>query len=289
MSDAALLPPFTRLRTLRRHREACARRGIRGLADDAFLAGMLRRVMRRLEREGTPSVPGRVSPLVENDLKLDDLALALACNGGMDDAWTAFVRDIQSVLAAVALRRRDAATIEAADDLAGHLSEPSDDGERRIGAYEGFVRLLSWAAVVLKRRSLDLRRSRRAEEARMRSRARSEDDGATAPPGDDVEPLVRAARAAFLAMTATERAAVRWRFVDDLPQVAIARLLGVSGARVSAILKGACGRLRAALDRALGAHSPERRGQPDEVWAALRVAVARRLDEESAGSGEERP
>jgi RNA polymerase sigma-70 factor (ECF subfamily) len=156
----------------RLHRKANASRW--GVTPDRFAEALESSVA-----HAHPDAPaGRLSPValakgeaVESylvTLRLDDLALAVACADGNEAAWDHFIREHRPVLyrAADAIDKTGSAR-EAADALYGELFGLTErEGERRslFRYFHGRSSLATWLRAVLSQRYVDgLRRTRRLD------------------------------------------------------------------------------------------------------------------------------
>jgi RNA polymerase sigma factor (sigma-70 family) len=116
---------------------------------------------------GPDAPPGRVEHYLVT-LRLDDLALAVACADGNEAAWDHFIREHRPILyrAADAIDKTGAAR-EAADALYGELFGLTEsEGERRslFRYFHGRSSLATWLRSVLAQRYVDgLRRTRRLD------------------------------------------------------------------------------------------------------------------------------
>lgn len=238
-------------------------------------ARFLRRIARRLMHAHPADVDRRAS-----ELMLEDLAVALACDDGMDDAWQAFVRDFLPILERRAAASGEPPLADAVAEMPGYLAEEhrGPDQARRIGGYGGRAALTTWVMILAHRRSVEHRRRTAIDERAKRTVASFGDQGKAEPAAmqEDVGSVLDTMREAFRTMTPHEKNAVRWRFAAGLPQTAIATLLGVSKPRVTAILKSACGRFRSALLARFGADLSRIDGDMERTLVA---AIERHLAE----------
>jgi RNA polymerase sigma factor (sigma-70 family) len=244
---------------------------------------------RRLERAGTARAPAAARDLLRRTARAD-LALAVACDEGAPGAWEALAGGLLPRLTGLARKRgRAEADSEAlAADVLAELSMPvSWSGARTLlGTFDGTGSLFAWCAVILVRR---LARAHEREKKHEAVAAAAQQERARSGPSDDPADLLRDAedagrfertlRTAWAALTGRERLALAYRFLDGVPQTAIARVLGISEPHTSRLVTGAVAKLRAAVLAEVGGG-----GGGARLWAALADAVRRNLVSTSASS-----
>ena len=259
------------------------------LSPERFAERVQRHVTRRLERSGTAPGPTAARDVLRRTARAD-LALAAACDEGAPGAWEALARGLLPRLTGLARKRgRAEADAEAlASDVLSELTMPVTwSGARTLlGTFDGTGSLFAWCAVILVRR---LARTHQRETKREAVAASAHEERARGAAGDDPAHVLREAedarrfestlRAAWAGLTGRERLALAYRFLDGVPQTAIARVLGISEPHTSRLVTGAVAKLRAAVVAEVGAESGGAR-----LWAALADAVRRNLVSTSASS-----
>jgi RNA polymerase sigma factor (sigma-70 family) len=222
-----------------------------GLTPEAFNAAVDASIAHAFAGR-TPS-PDEIDRYVQA-LHLQDLALAVACAAGRDEAWEHFVREYRSVLyrAAAAIERVNAA--ELADSLYAELYGVRGGqaaGRSLFGYFHGRSSLATWLRAVLAQRQIDGARSRRSLEALP------SDDSLAAPgPADPDRPRYVAAMRAALAAAMTslaprDRLRLRGYYGQAMTLAAIGRLLGEHEATVSRHLARTRSDVRREIDRIL--------------------------------------
>jgi len=196
------------------------------------------------------------------DLVHADLYLTAACEVSADGAWQRLCTGFQPRLAAL-LRRRGAsanAANESATEVIDDLALPAarDSQRLRIANYDATGSLFAWLGV------LAARRCRRSPGPNPSSDT-SETQAPGLEPGESLvmrEEAVRFAgdlRASLVTLSPAERLALVAKHCDEMPQVAIAKLLRVGPPRVSRILEAARKKVRLFLGKA----------DPEQSWRVL--------------------
>jgi RNA polymerase sigma-70 factor (ECF subfamily) len=229
-----------------------------------------------LERSAEKLHPSGGSDLARSlaGLHLEDLALACACERGLEPAWEHFVREYRPTLyrSATAIAGDDGR--ELADSLYADLFGLRErEGARQslFRYFHGRSSLATWLGAVLAQRHVDLVRARRRVEPLPEG-----DDPATpaapAQPVDEESPRqaarVRAALAAATArLSARDRLRLAWYYAQGMTLAQIGRLCQEHEATVSRHLS----RTRAALRTDVEAQLREAglgAGEIDECFAA---------------------
>lgn len=187
-------------------------------------------------------------------LHLEDLALACACEHGLEPAWDHFVREYRPLLyrAAAAMAGDDGR--ELADSLYADLFGLKErDGARQslFRYFHGRSSLATWLRAVLAQRHVDLVRSRRRVEPLP-----EEDDPAVpvAAPAADDESGHQAARvrealtAAAAKLAPRDRLRLAWYYAQGMTLAQIGRLCQEHEATVSRHLSRARAALRADVE-----------------------------------------
>lgn len=166
-----------------------------------------------------------------------DLYLACGCTRLIDDAATAFVRQLTADVDGVFRRDRSAERVE--DFRQGvfeYLLVPAQRGQSpRIAGYRGFGRLRYWVRIIAARR---LRAPTPKPELALLP-------GPADPPETAYlreyyrEPFEAAVREAFETLGERERTLLRYQLVDRMPVMAIAAMLRVHRVSVSRWLSAA--------------------------------------------------
>ena len=232
------------------------------LSYEAFAARAMDLTRRRLERLGGPPAPAEVDEALAR-AALGDLFLAVACEEGTPGAWERFTAAFGRTLVALAIRR-GASSAEAEDlarEIPGELFTPPPRGgcRTRLGTFDGAGSLTGWLAVIVQRRLADRRRAaaRTAPgEGPERADRSLPDPADTAADAETALLLGEALREGWATLTDREALALLLRIRDGVPQVDIARILGVGEPRVSRMISGASEKLRACVVRRIGRDAP---------------------------------
>jgi RNA polymerase sigma-70 factor, ECF subfamily len=192
-------------------------------------------------------------------LHLEDLALAAACEQGLDPAWEHFVREYRPALyrAAQAIDR-SADARELADSLYAELFGVRDRGEARPSLFRYFhgrSTLDTWLRSVLAQRHIDRVRAGR----RFEPLPEEDAPGTLAAPVVTGDPenrpcaeLVRAALATAIAgLPPRDRLRLGWYYAQQMTLAEIGRALKEHEATVSRHLSRTRKDLRAGIERAL--------------------------------------
>ncbi|MDJ0974028.1 MAG: sigma-70 family RNA polymerase sigma factor [Planctomycetota bacterium] len=193
----------------------------------------------------------RALPKIDNG----DYYLAVACELGLPAAWerlqARFTRPLRAMMRRRGAGRGDVAQL--LDDVWGRLAgaPPSGAARTRIGTYDGQGPLLAWLATVAWRRLTDAWRARAGTAPLAPGLEETLYTGSTPASraaADETERLVGDVLAkAWAALTERELEVVVLKYRHQLPQKEIARVLGISPARITRLLASAARRLRAAV------------------------------------------
>jgi len=253
-----------------------------GLPEEDFAAGLWRSAAKRFG-----AIQAKAQD-VENYLKslcLQDLALACACQQGLEKAWEYFVANFRQdmrVAASAILRGSgvsDAArATELADSLFAELYglRTGTDGRRKslLEYFHGRSKLSTWLHAVLAQRQVDmLRTSSRAvsfDDAGGDDSPREIVPGANPIPADpDRELYLRridqALAAALAALAPRERMLLACYYVDQLTLAEIGRLLHEHESTVSRQLERTRRALRESVTKSLQTEIPARNGRLTEA------------------------
>jgi len=242
----------------------------------AFARGMLSRVTSGLARQGLSAEGESLARGLERAAAAD-LFLALACEERVEGAWNVLVERCSGRMKAMALRNGcpDAEAQEIARDVLGGLLLPPARGtaRTRLGTFEGAGTLASWLCAIVLRHLADRARARRPVPPEA-WRAQAPADPAEAVLDEETERDVeRALAAGWEHLTSKEALALVCHFRDRMSQEEIGRLLAVRQPRVSKVLKGGLGKLRAALEKTLGRDEVD----PARLRRVVALALAKYL------------
>ncbi len=195
-------------------------------------------------------------------LQVCDLALAIGCRRGSEDAWEEFFARYRGMIDSSAralvsdpVRARDLADSIYADlyglrEAGGYRTSPLDH-------YHGRSMLAAWLRVVIARRQADLWRAERSSEPIDKITERIAihgvaDNGSPDPDGARYLPMLSDALArAIAALDARDRLRLSYYYVHELPLAEIGRLLGEHESTSSRRLAAARGRIRATVEQSL--------------------------------------
>lgn len=196
-------------------------------------------------------------------LHLDEVALALGCEAGHEQAWTSFVERYRPRLYAAA---RSIAGEDEARDLAGSIygelyGLKERDGHRRslFRYYNGRSSLPTWLSAVLAQRHVDhLRASSRLEpldegvhEARAARDVRPIDPESALARRRYVAILTRVVRAALAELSARDRLRLTHYYLDGLTLAQAAAIFGEHESTASRKLERTRQTLRARIEQQL--------------------------------------
>jgi RNA polymerase sigma-70 factor, ECF subfamily len=241
------------------HAQAIVRLHRRGNADGFGLspADLGMALHRSVHAWNAAAKPAEIDEYLDQ-LRADDLVLALACAHGDERAWEGFVEKYRPVLygAAHALTHDEAGARELADSLWADLyGMDTRAGERRslLGYYGGRSSLGTWLHAVLARRFVDLTR------AAARTRPLESLPNEPATEGDPSDPdrfrfvsaLSTALSEALGALEPRDRLRLGFYYLENLTLREIARLLGEHPSSVSRRLQQTRGELKRRVERSL--------------------------------------
>jgi RNA polymerase sigma-70 factor len=241
------------------HAQAIVRLHRRGNADGFGLtpADLGMALHRSAHAWNAAAKPAEIDEYLDQ-LRADDLVLALACAHGDERAWESFVEKYRPVLygAAHALTHDEAGARELADSLWADLyGMDSRAGERRslLGYYGGRSSLGTWLHAVLARRFVDLTR------AAARTKPLESLPNEPATEGDPSDPdrfrfvnaLSTALSEALGALEPRDRLRLGYYYLENLTLREIARLLGEHPSSVSRRLQQTRGELKRRVERSL--------------------------------------
>lgn len=193
-----------------------------------------------------------------DQLRADDLVLALACMGGNERAWEVFIEKYRPVLyrAAHSLTHDDADARELSDSLWADLyGMDTRTGERRslLGYYGGRSSLGTWLHAALARRFVD---SARAAARTKPLGSRPNEPATDGDPSDPdrsryVSALSAALTEALAALEPRDRLRLGYYYLENLTLREIARLLNEHPSSVSRRLQQTRSELKRRVERSL--------------------------------------
>jgi RNA polymerase sigma-70 factor len=263
-----------------------------GLAEQDFAEGLRRSAEKRFG--GSPCSPRELEGYL-NSLHLEDLALARACNLGMEPAWEFFMAHFRQDLrgAASAMLRAsghadDARAAELADSLYAELYgvRAGQDGRRKslFEYFHGRSKLSTWLRAVLAQKQVDLLRTASKtvpleedqEDEAAGATATRADSGAADPKRDMyLMRIDRALSAALAGLAPRDRMILACYYVDQLTLAEIGRILHEHESTVSRQLERARRALREIVTLALQREIPAsngRRAEPGLDAAQIELA-----------------
>jgi RNA polymerase sigma-70 factor len=188
----------------------------------------------------------------------EDLALAIACRGGVVPAWEKFIESYRPVLysAARAICRDNIAARELADSLWAELyGTEVRDGKRRslLEYFHGRSSLKTWMRAILAQRHVDtIRASRRLEPLDNLPEARAADDDPPEPGHTQLMEIFAAVlSAALAALSARDRLRLGYYYRDGLTLREIACAMGEHESTVSRRLERTRHELKRQVEKAL--------------------------------------
>lgn len=192
-----------------------------------------------------------------DSLRIEDLALAIACADGIPQAWDQFLPRYRPILyaAARAITGDDSDARTLADSLWAELYGIESRGGRRrslLTYFHGRSSLATWMRALLAQRHVDaIRAARRFEPLENAPEAASEGD----PPDGERPRLLRlfaaALHVALAALAARDRMRLAYYYRDELTLKQIARLMDEHESTVSRKLERTRAELRAQVEEAL--------------------------------------
>ena len=221
---------------------------------ETFALGVGRSVAHRF-RDAQPE-PGELTAYI-NSLRIEDLAVALACEAGDERVWEHVVLTYRPILyrAATVLTGDDAAGRELADTLWAELygvgrtrASMESGGERRplLAYYHGRAKLSTWLRSVLAQRHVDVIRTRQRSDS-LDTGDDTQGDGPSAAStlaaldGGDVDPdrtryaaaYRHSLHAALMNLDPGDRLRLSCYYVQELKLAEIGQLYGEHEATVS--------------------------------------------------------
>lgn len=192
-----------------------------------------------------------------DSLRIDDLALAIACAEGIPQAWDEFLPRYRPLLyaAARAITGDDASARALADSLWAELYATEARGEKRkplLAYFHGRSSLATWLRAILAQRHVDaIRAARRFEPLENAPEMATEDD-----PPDPGHPRLMQLFAAVLstalaALGARDRMRLAYYYRDELTLKQIARVMDEHESTVSRKLERTRAELRNQVENAL--------------------------------------
>lgn len=197
-----------------------------------------------------------------NSLQVCDLALAIGCRQGSEDAWSEFFARYRGVIDSAAralvsdpVRARELADSTYADlyglrEAGGHRASPLDH-------YHGRSMLAAWLRVVIARRQVDMWRAERPAAPIEKITERITADGAPHSGSPDPEgaryiPMLSdSLERAIAALDTRDRLRLSYYYVHELPLAEIGRLLHEHESTSSRRLAAARARIRALVEHSL--------------------------------------
>jgi RNA polymerase sigma-70 factor len=202
-----------------------------------FAAALYRSCERRFAGDEIACDSGAIESFLSS-LYVTDLALAIACRAGSEDAWREFDAKYRAGVErfARATMRDPVRAQELADSLWGDLFGTSEiDGERRspLDRYNGRSPLSAWLRAVIARREVDVWRSQRRAESLTSSAAREAEasrNGAHEPEDPErrrfLEIFGPVLSAVVGALEPRDRLRLSAYYVQELSLAEVAKLLG---------------------------------------------------------------
>lgn len=260
-----------------------------GLSRDRFAVALVRSAERAFA--GQTPAPAAVERFLRG-LHLEDLALACACEDGIDEAWEHFIREFRPQLYRAATAIDAGGARELADGLYADLFGLRErDGARQslFRYFHGRSSLATWLRAVMAQRHVDGVRTRRREQPLPEDDAESMVSTPVAAP--DVPRLVRLLLAALAAVLTTlaprDRLRLACYHAQNLTLAQIGRLTGEHEATVSRHLTRSRQLVRHEVERRLREeHGMDDSGIAECLQAALADTgtfdLTRVLDEDAA-------
>ncbi len=249
------------------------------LSLDDFLRALLRAANARiasgeLDRE-------RLEPFFAS-LHVEDLAIAAACERGIQAGWIEFLYRFRPIILAAArtLTRDDAKAEQVADELYAELYGLEErDGSRRslFRYFHGRSSLATWLRSVVSRTWIDEhRRTRRTESLQGRLADELRVQGASSAPPPEVadapglEHFRAALGAALAALAPRDRLRLSYYHVQELTLAATGRVLGEHESTVSRRLEQTRSALRQSVEDTL---RHEHGFSEDQIEACCEAAI----------------
>jgi RNA polymerase sigma-70 factor (ECF subfamily) len=227
-----------------------------------FAAALYRSCARRFTGDDGPPAAAAVESYL-GALHVDDLALALACLAGREDAWreleTRYRAGVEGLARAIV--RDPVRAQELADSLWGDLfaaSRPGDNRRSPLEQYYGRSSLAAWLRTVVARREVDQWRAQRRAQSVIESASREpaiSSNGAREPDDPErrryLEILGPALSAAIRELDARDRLRLSAYYVQELSLAEVAVLTGEHESTVSRNLARVRVEIRRRVERLL--------------------------------------
>jgi len=236
------------------------------LCDQAYSAGYALHGDLQLDREafhshiqriiakhlGLDALPDAALMLC-NRLHTDDLYLALACAQQNARAWEVFFSAYRAYIRGMARSAlpAEAAAMDLADSLPGHLFLPDRAGQSRVASYDGQTSLATWLRVIIIHLAINHQARKANGHEPLESVLGMADELSlqrieTALRASSFEPLIQAAiQTAGQGLSQRERLIMLWRYEDGLSGQEIAQLLEVHPSTITRELQRIYQKLRA--------------------------------------------
>jgi len=224
-------------------------------------------------------------------LRVDELALALACAGGNNSAWEIFLTRFREKLYLAALRiaREDSAARDLADTLYADLYGTSTrDGQRvsKLASYTGRGSLEGWLRTVLAQEYVNrYRRTKRLVSLEEESEEGVQFAAPEAQPSPSADTRLEQATDEVLSQLPPEdRAVLGAYYLDGRTLAEIARMLGVHESTISRKLDKLAKSLRKQLLAGLTRRGMSRRQAEEAIEVDVRdlkVDIRRNLAQDS--------
>lgn len=225
-------------------------------------------------------------------LRIDELALALACAAGSEKAWEEFLTRYRERLfdAGRAIARDDVLGRELADSLYADLyASSSREGQRvsKLSSYYGLGSLEGWLRTVLAQEFINRYRAQR-HSVSLEEQEEAGAQFAAADPDPETSPdarLDQATDAALASLSAEDRYILAAYFLDGRKLAEIGRTLGVHESTISRKLDRATTSMRKKIVQELVSRGMDRRQAEEALESDVRdlhVDVRGRLAQESA-------
>ena len=234
-----------------------------GVASPDFAAALYRSYSRRAETGPEFDEASEIEAFLDS-LQVCDLALAVGCRQGSEEAWREFFARYRGMIdsSARALVADPVRARDLADSIYADLYGLRESGGLRaspLDHYHGRSMLAAWLRVVITRRQADFWRAERPAEPidRIAERIAIHTDPHNGSPdaeGARYLPMLSDSLArAIAALDARDRLRLSYYYVHELPLAKIGRLLGEHESTSSRRLAAARGHIRAAVERSLRA------------------------------------
>jgi RNA polymerase sigma-70 factor len=239
------------------HRAGAARWGL----SESEFAAVLQRSAENRFKSGSDASPIAIEAFLES-LKLEDLALAAACEQGKPEAWDYFVTQYRPVLYAAArvASRDESSAREIADSLYADLyGIRGSERSSLLRFFHGRSSLATWLRAIVAQRFVDSYRAARRDVA-LEKRLREEPDFATDARVDPPDPKKQHYLSLFSEVlprvlnriAPEERLRLSLYYLRNLTLAQISVLLGEHESTVWRRLKKTVDRIRSEVEKRLG-------------------------------------